>query len=136
MFRAACGLACLGIVVSGIAQEGHPLTGTWSGDWGPTTSQRNHLTFVMNWDGKNVTGTINPGPDSIPVGSVLLDVTNWTVRIEADAKDQSGRAVHIAAEGKLEDKHLAERLNSWLPANLRDTKKNETREEQGRDNRS
>ncbi len=103
MFRAACGLACLGIVVSGIAQEGHPLTGTWSGDWGPTTTQRNHLTFVMNWDGKNVTGTINPGPDSIPVGSVLLDVTNWTVRIEADAKDQSGRAVHIAAEGKLED---------------------------------
>ncbi len=103
MFRAACGLACLGIVVSGIAQEGHPLTGTWSGDWGPTTTQRNHLTFVMNWDGKNVTGTINPGPDSIPVGSVLLDVTNWTVRMEADAKDQSGRAVHIAAEGKLED---------------------------------
>ncbi|PYS28613.1 MAG: hypothetical protein DMG11_11990 [Acidobacteria bacterium] len=103
MFRAACGLACLGIVVSGIAQEGHPLTGTWSGDWGPTTTQRNHLTFVMNWDGKNVTGTINPGPDSIPVGSVLLDVTNWTVRIEADTKDQSGRAVHIAAEGKLED---------------------------------
>ena len=103
MFRAACGLACLGIVVSGIAQEGHPLTGTWSGDWGPTTTQRNHLTFVMNWDGKNVTGTINPGPDSIPVGSVLLDVTNWTVRMEADAKDQSGRAIHIAAEGKLED---------------------------------
>jgi len=103
MFRATCGLACLGIVVSGIAQEGHPLTGTWSGDWGPTTTQRNHLTFVMNWDGKNVTGTINPGPDSIPVGSVLLDVTNWTVRMEADAKDQSGRAVHIAAEGKLED---------------------------------
>ena len=103
MFRAACGLACLGIVVSGIAQEGHPLTGTWSGDWGPTTTQRNHLTFVMNWDGKNVTGTINPGPDSIPVGSVLLDVTNWSVRIEADAKDQSGRAIHIAAEGKLED---------------------------------
>jgi hypothetical protein len=103
MFRAACCLACLGIVVSGVAQEGHPLTGTWSGDWGPTTTQRNHLTFVMNWDGKNVTGTINPGPDSIPVGSVLLDVTNWTVRMEADAKDQSGRAVHIAAEGKLED---------------------------------
>ena len=103
MFRAACGLACLGIVMSGIAQEGHPLTGTWSGDWGPTTTQRNHLTFVMNWDGKNVTCTINPGPDSIPVGSVLLDVTNWTVRMEADAKDQSGRTVHIAAEGKLED---------------------------------
>ena len=102
-FHLACFGACLGVVVSGLAQEGHPLTGTWTGDWGPTATQRDHLTFVMNWDGKNVTGTINPGPDSIPVGSVLLDVTNWTVRIEADTKDQSGRAVHIAAEGKLED---------------------------------
>ena len=88
---------------SALAQEGHPLTGTWSGDWGPTATQRNHVTFVMNWDGKNVTGVINPGPDAITLGSVALDVTNWTVRIEADGKDQSGKAVHISAEGKLED---------------------------------
>ena len=98
-----CLLLCLGVFPAAFAQEGHPLTGTWSGDWGPTATQRNHLTFVMNWDGKNVTGTINPGPDSIPLGSVFLDVTNWTVRIEADTKDQSGKAVHIAAEGRLED---------------------------------
>jgi len=52
----------------------------------------------MNWDGSNVTGTINPGPDSVPIASVFVDVTNWTVRIEADAKDG-----HIVAEGRLED---------------------------------
>ena len=46
-----------------LAQEGHPLTGTWAGDWGPTITQRTHLTLVMNWDGKNISGTINPGPD-------------------------------------------------------------------------
>ena len=86
-----------------IAQEGHPLTGTWTGDWGASATQRTHVTFVMNWDGKNVTGTINPGPDAIPLGSVYLDVTNWTVRIEADTKDRSGNAVHISAEGKIED---------------------------------
>src|SRR5438309_11509723 len=103
VFRLLCVTACLAAPFFALAQEGHPLTGTWSGDWGPTTTQRNHLTFVMNWDGKNVTGTINPGPDSIPVGSVLLDVTNWTVRMEADAKDQSGRAADMTAEGKLED---------------------------------
>jgi len=57
----------------------------------------------MNWDGKNVTGIINPGPDSIPIGSVNLDVTKWTVRIEADVKNPSGAAVHITAEGRLED---------------------------------
>ena len=70
----------------------------------PSQPKRNPVTFVMNWDGKNVTGQINPGsPDSIPLASVLLDVTNWSVRIEADTKDQSGKPVHISAEGKIED---------------------------------
>jgi len=57
----------------------------------------------MNWDGKNVTGLINPGPDAIPLAGVFLDVTNWTIRIEADAKDSSGTPTHITAEGKLDD---------------------------------
>ena len=102
-------LGCLIIVASALAQEGHPLTGTWSGDWGPSVSQRNHLTLVMSWDGKNVTGTINPGPDAVPLGNVFVDVTNWTVRIEADGKDQSGKAVHISAEGKIDDLSSAHR---------------------------
>jgi hypothetical protein len=104
-FLSACLLATAALITSSflVAQEGHPLTGTWAGDWGPSATQRNHLTFVMNWDGKNVTGSINPGPDSIQLGSVYLDVTNWTVRIEADAKDAAGKAVHVSAEGKLED---------------------------------
>jgi len=98
-----CFLACVSFLVPAFAQEGHPLTGTWAGDWGPTSTQRNHLTFVLNWDGKTISGTINPGPDAIPIASVFVDWTNWTVRIEADSKDQAGKAVHIAAEGKLDD---------------------------------
>jgi hypothetical protein len=102
-FHLICLLACLGAAVSALAQEGHPLTGTWAGDWGPTATQRNHVTFVINWDGKNITGTINPGPDAIPIGTVFVDWTNWSVRIEADTKDKAGNAVHIAAEGRVED---------------------------------
>ena len=45
---AACLLA--GRIAS--AQEGHPLTGTWVGDIG-----QRHVTVVLEWDGKNVTGT-------------------------------------------------------------------------------
>ena len=88
---------------AGFAQQGHPLSCTWSGDWGPTAAQRTQLTFVMNWDGQKVTGLINPGPDSVPLSSVFVDYANWTVRIEADMKDAAGKVVHIAAEGKLED---------------------------------
>jgi len=102
-FRLFCAMVFLAVSAYGIAQEGHPLTGTWSGDWGPAANQRNQLTIVMNWDGKSVTGMINPGPDAIPFASVLLDVTNWTIRIEADAKDPSGSPMHISAEGKIDD---------------------------------
>ena len=86
-----------------LAQEGHPLTGTWAGDWGPTPTERTRVTVVMNWDGKSVTGMLNPGPDQAPLGAVTLDPSTWTVRIEADTKDASGRQVPISAEGKLDD---------------------------------
>lgn len=114
-FEFACLMTCLSLAIAGFAQQGHPLTGTWSGDWGPTATERNQVTLVMEWDGKNVTGIVNPGPDSMPIASVYVDVTNWTVRIEADAKDKSGRPVHISAEGRLEDLGSYHRIirGSW-----------------------
>jgi hypothetical protein len=89
--------------ISGLAQEGHPLTGVWYGDWGPNATQRNHLTIQMQWDGKNVTGIVNPGPDSYPLKVVTLDSSKWTVHIEADGKDEKGTVGHIVADGKLEN---------------------------------
>lgn len=97
-----CGL-CVSAAILGSAQEGHPLTGTWSGDCGVTATGRHHLTVVMDWEGNNLTGTINPGPDAIPIKSIYLDPATWTVRIQADAKDSSGKPVHITAEGRIED---------------------------------
>ncbi len=99
IFHFTCFLAGLTLAAAALAQQGHPLAGTWSGDWGASPTQRTQVTFVLNWDGKNVTGIVNPGPDSIPISSVFVDVTKWTVRIEADTKDK----VHISAEGRLED---------------------------------
>ena len=96
-------LLVAGMAFLAFGQQGHPLTGTWSGDWGTTATQRNPITLVMNWDGKNVTGLLNPGPDSTPLASVFLDVSNWTVRIQADGKDKSGTTVHITAEGRIDD---------------------------------
>ena len=114
-------LPCLAISIYVFAQEGHPLTGTWSGDWGPTTTQRTHITLVMNWDGKNISGILNPGPDAVQIPSIFLDVTNWTVRIEADAKDPSGSPVHITAEGKIDDLASYHRkiTGTWRQGNAR-----------------
>jgi hypothetical protein len=116
MRRAVC---LIGVIVAlagpaPAAQEGHPLTGTWSGDWGPSAAQRNHITMVMAWDGKTVTGTINPGPDAITVSAIALDVTNWTIRFEADAKSASG-PVRISADGRIEDLASSHRtiIGTW-----------------------
>jgi hypothetical protein len=99
-----CLLAGLAISVSGLAQEGHPLTGTWYGDWGVgTATNRNHLTIELNWDGKEVKGLVNPGPDSYPVKVCTLDSSKWTVHMEADGKDEKGQPAHFVADGKLEN---------------------------------
>ena len=66
-----------------VAQEGHPLSGTWSGERMPGAGKSIRATLVMEWDGKAVTGTINPGPDALPLQRVTVDYDKWTVRIEA-----------------------------------------------------
>lgn len=96
-------LAALGLFLvlgSGAAQEGHPLTGTWAGEWQAGADRRTRVTVVMNWDGQAVTGIINPGPDAIPLTRVTPDWTRWTVRIEAQG---TGAAAPVRAEGRLED---------------------------------
>ena len=62
-------------------QEGHPLTGTWTGDVGPR-----HVTLAIEWDGKNITGTINPGPDAARITSWRMDAAMWSIHLEADGK--------------------------------------------------
>jgi hypothetical protein len=57
------------------AQEGHPLTGTWYGDYGPSANQRTDVTVILKWDGTTVTGSINPGPNTKPIKSVVMNIT-------------------------------------------------------------
>ena len=85
------------------AQYGHPLKGSWSGDWGTSKETRNRVLLDLNWDGKDVTGTINPGRDGVPLKKASLDPANWTVSFEADGKDSAGNTVRYVIEGKLEN---------------------------------
>ncbi len=95
---AALVLACPWIAATLAAQEGHPLTGAWYGEWGPEGDRR-QVTLVMSFDGTDVTGIMDPGPASAAVRA-LLDSTDWTVRIEAVRQD--GTATYVA-EGVIAD---------------------------------
>jgi hypothetical protein len=66
--------AALLVAAAAAAQEGHPLAGTWYGAWG-TKAQDRDLTVVMKWDGRSITGLINPGPDARPITSAAMEIT-------------------------------------------------------------
>ena len=78
------------------AQESHPLNGTWHGEFKPASGQPVRIVMVMKWDGKEVTGMINPGPNAMPLKGATFQ--GWQVHFEADAKDKS----HIVADGKVD----------------------------------
>jgi hypothetical protein len=99
LVRAAIVMAALAAPV--FAQEGHPVVGTWYGDWGPSPQQRHDVTVIMTWDGKTIGGTIDPGPDAVPFKAATLDSSTWTVHIEAERTDKGGSTVRHVIDGKL-----------------------------------
>jgi len=94
---------------SALAQFGHPLKGSWSGDWGPNKDQRTRVLMQMQWDGKAITGAINPGPNALPLTTASLDPETWQVHLEAKG---------VVIDGKLENIGSAHRVLSgtWTQA--------------------
>ncbi len=84
-----------------VAQEGHPLKGSWIGTWAGNKAGEDVL-FVLNWDGKAITGMINPGTDNMTIKTATLDADKWTVHFEADTKDKQG-AITYVIDGKIEN---------------------------------
>jgi hypothetical protein len=99
-------LSILFVAPSGVwAQFGHPLKGQWSGQWGPTDSPK-RLLLDLQWDGKSITGVVNPGDEAATVKSVTFDYSNpaaWKVKMTAEGKDKSGKPVAISVDGTLEN---------------------------------
>lgn len=105
LFRQVTLLTCLALPAAALAQFGHPLDGQWSGEWGPK-DKPNRLLLNLDWDGKDITGAINPGPNAATVRKVIVDYSDpssWVVKMEAEGKDASGKPVPIVVDGRLEN---------------------------------
>lgn len=98
-----------------LAQAGHPLKGSWSGDWGTSPDNRNRVLLVLDWANNEITGVINPGRNAVPLKSATLNPDDWTVRLEGEGPDGSGNTVQYVIEGKLEN------LGSWTNRRLSGT---------------
>ena len=109
-------LACIAIAVPVLAlQRGSdPVSGTWSGDWGPNSADRNTVNVDLKLDGKNLTGTvhsINYQRADVMLQKSTFDSATGTIHMEADVPNpRTGASVHYVIDGKLMNGTMA---GSW-----------------------
>jgi hypothetical protein len=106
-------IAVIAISVPAFAQWGHPLKGSWSGEWWLKKGEDNRILLEFDWDGKNLKGMLNPGTDNAALQKISLqpppidDVSRakdpWLLQFEAEAKDSAGRVVRYVVVGKMEN---------------------------------
>ena len=102
-------IACVLLAVTAFAQGGaapDPLSGTWSGDWGPSAQDRNQVNVDLKFDGKTLTGivkSIQPSRPDVTISNSSFDAATKTVKMEAEARNpRGGQAVKYVIQGKLE----------------------------------
>jgi hypothetical protein len=102
-----------------VAQEGHPMSGSWVGDWGTGATSRNRVVVILEWTGSAITGVINPGPHAIPIKSATVDPAVWSLHFEAQGIDAQGSMVSYTVEGVLDDLGTYNRTlaGSWKVGN-------------------
>ena len=109
LMTAAAAVFAFGVLGTIGAQEGHPLKGSWLGEWAGNSVHGDDVLLILDWDGKAITGMINPGTDNMPLTRASLEPDGWMVRFEAEGKDEDGSAVRYVIEGKLENLELPNR---------------------------
>ena len=101
--RIICLLACFAIALPVLAQRGSdPLSGTWTGDWGPSPGDRNQVSVDLKFDGKAVTGTVRTeARPAVTLEKSTFDPNTGAVHMEADAPNPRGGMIHYVIDGKL-----------------------------------
>jgi hypothetical protein len=92
-------VVCLVMTLSVFAQD--PLSGNWKGDWGPNANDRNPVTVSLKYDGKALTGTINPDLDAVKLTKATFDPKTGAVHMEAMTPGRGG-TYHYMIDGKLD----------------------------------
>ena len=106
-YRLVALLICLTVAVPLFAlQRGSDsITGTWSGDWGPSPGDRNTVNVDLKLNGKAVTGvvhSINFQRPDVMLQKSTFDPASGAIHMEADAPNPAGGTkVHYVIDGKL-----------------------------------
>ncbi|HEX7082318.1 MAG TPA: hypothetical protein VF329_15020 [Gammaproteobacteria bacterium] len=106
-FRAFVVAGALAATLPALAQTGHPAKGSWIGYWGPSEAEGKRMLLVLDWENREIVGTINPGRNGVPIDSAEIDYSTWTMTLEAQMPTEDGGTETWVATGKLEN------LGSW-----------------------
>jgi hypothetical protein len=87
-----------------LAQHGHPLVGSWSGDWTLETGMRQRLLLVFDYhEDDTISGSVYLGTRRVELRRVTLDPASWSVRLEAEDAAANGGRVEYVLEGRIEN---------------------------------
>jgi len=130
--RLVCLMASLAIAIPALAQFGHPLKGSWSGEWRQNATTEHRILLEFKWEGKyganaeggTLSGMLNPGTDNAamtnlkltpPSGGVANADAPWELHFEASVKDANGAAQRVVVDGFLENVGAYKRVlhGSW-----------------------
>lgn len=83
-------ISALALGSAASAQEGHPVKGSWIGEWKGNQQLGEFVLVIMDWDGEKITGVINPGTDNINIEEASLNPDDWTVNIQGGGYEIEG----------------------------------------------
>lgn len=91
------------VYLPALAQHGHPLVGSWSGEWMPGADRQQRILLVLEYENDTLSGSVYFGTRRVPLASATLDPDSWTVRLEAAERSADGAAVEYRIEGQIEN---------------------------------
>ena len=91
-----------------------PLSGKWTGKWGPSPDRQTDVTLDLKWDGTTLKGTVNPGGRAVDLKKASFDAQTHAIAMELDVQDNRGELDHYAIQGKVDGNKMT---GSWTRNN-------------------
>ncbi len=100
-----CILACLAIAIPMMAQRGggaaDPVSGSWTGDWGPSAQDRNSITVDLKLEGKTLTGTVKsvrPARPDVALTKSTFDAGKVHMEANSPRSKDRGNPRYLSSE--------------------------------------
>jgi hypothetical protein len=95
-----------------------PISGRWTGEWGPSPERQTEVVLELQWDGTKLTGTINPGSRPSEISKATFDPATKAVTMELDVIDVRGEMDHYSITGKVDGNRMT---GTWTRKNGKGT---------------